>query len=193
MIASLRGTILKKKENYIIVENNGIGYKVFVSEIVLSANNTNDEIFLFIYQQVREAELNLFGFLDFEEHDLFEKLISVSGIGPKTALGVFTVASLADIKSAIINQDASILKKVSGIGAKTADRIVLELKNKVAGLVGHEGVKSSEEMAADTDVVEALESLGYQGRQAREALKQIDKDITDSGEKVRAALKFLTK
>jgi holliday junction DNA helicase RuvA len=193
MIASLRGTILKKKENYIIVENNGIGYKVFVSEIVLSANNTNDEIFLFIYQQVREAELNLFGFLDFEEHDLFEKLISVSGIGPKTALGVFTVASLADIKSAIINQDASILKKVSGIGAKTADRIVLELKNKVAGLVGHEGVKSSEEMAADTDVVEALESLGYQGRQAREVLKQIDKDITDSGEKVRAALKLLTK
>lgn len=193
MIASLRGTILKKKENYIIVENNGIGYKVFVSEIVSSAHSINAEIFLYIYQQVREAELNLFGFLDFEEHDLFEKLISVSGIGPKTALGVFAVASLADIKSAIINQDASILKKVSGIGAKTADRIVLELKNKVAGLVGHEGVKSSEEMAADTDVVEALESLGYQGRQAREALKQIDKDIIDSGEKVRAALKFLTK
>ena len=193
MIASIRGTILKRKENYIIVENNGIGYKVFVSETVTADHNINDEVFLYIYQQVREAELSLFGFLDFEEHDLFEKLISVSGIGPKTALGVFAVASLSDIKSAIINQDASLLKKVSGIGAKTADRIVLELKNKVAGLIGHEGVKSSEEMEANTDAVDALVSLGYQARQAREALKKIDKDIKDSGEKVRAALKFLTK
>ena len=193
MIASLRGVIIQKKENFIVLENNGVGYKIFVPEIILAEKNLNDEAFFYIYQQVREAELNLFGFLESAELDLFEKLISVSGIGPKTALGVFAVASLADLKSAIVNQDSSVLKKVSGIGAKTADRIVLELRNKIDGLIGVDGVKSSEEMETDTEAIDALASLGYQVRQAREALAQIDKDIQDSSEKVRAALKFLTR
>ena len=193
MIASVRGTIKQKKDNYVIVENAGIGYKIFVSEEILSKYGTDDEVSLYTHQYVKEDALNLFGFLDMEALDLFEKLIAVSGIGPKTALGVFAVASIADIKSAIINEDASILKKVSGIGSKTAERIVLELKNKIAGLVGHEGVRSSEEMEADSDAVDALVSLGYQAKQVREALKKIDSEIKDSGQKVKAALKLLTK
>lgn len=193
MIASLKGIIKQKRENYIIVENSGIGYKIYVPSEILLKYSDETEIQVYTHQYVREDALNLFGFLTFEELDLFEKLISVSGIGPKTALGVFAVASIEDIKSAIINQDSSILKKVSGIGAKTAERIVLELKNKVAGLIGHEGIKSSEEMEADSDAVDALVALGYQVKQVREALKKIDNEIKDSGEKVKAALKFLTK
>ena len=118
-----------------------------------------------------------------------EQLISISGIGPKTALGVFAIASPQDIISAIVNQDASILKKVSGIGSKTAERIVLELKNKVVPSAGMGDLKSKEEMGADSDAVEALVSLGYSAGQAREALRKVPAEIMDISEKVREALK----
>jgi len=192
MIAYLRGKINFKADNFLIIENNGIGYKVFISEKVLAEKNINDEIELFTYHNIREDAMDLYGFLSFEELDLFGKLISVSGIGPKTGLGVFAIAEVKDIKSAIINQDATILKKVSGIGAKTAERIVLELKNKISGVIGVD-IKSQAEMTIDTDAIEALESLGYQGSQAREALQKVPAEVTDAGERVKMALKFLGK
>jgi len=141
---------------------------------------------------VREDALQLFGFATYDELQLFELLISISGIGPKTALGVFAVAKPADIKSAIINEDASILRKVSGIGTKTAERIVLELKNKIAGVVGQDDVRSKEELDADIDAIDALIALGFARPQARDALKDIDQDL-DVGERVKAALQFLNK
>jgi len=193
MIASLRGTIKYKRESFLVLENQGIGYKVYVPESVLISKEAGSEIELYTYQHVREDALQLFGFLTLEELDLFEKLISVSGVGPKTGLNVFSVASVKDIKSAIVNENPNILKKVSGIGAKTAERIVLELKNKIAALVGYDGIKTAEELDVDSDVVDALVSLGYPPRQAQEALKKIDPGIKDSGAKVKAALKYLTK
>jgi len=193
MIAFIKGTIKFKRENSLVLENQGIGYKIFVPENILLGKNSGDELELFTYQHVREDALQLFGFSTLEELELFEKLISVSGVGPKTGMNAFSVASAKDIKSAIVNEDPAILKKVSGIGAKTAERIVLELKNKMSALVGFDGIKSSEEMNADSDVVDALVSLGYQARQVQEVLKKIDPNIKDSGAKVKAALKFLTK
>jgi len=193
MIASIKGTIRLKRESFLVLENQGIGYKVFVPESVLLKGTIDDELELFTYQHVREDALQLFGFSTLEDLELFEKLISVSGVGPKTGLNVFGVASAKDIKSAIINDNPNILKKVSGIGAKTAERIVLELKNKIAALAGYDGIKTSEELDVDSDVVDALVSLGYQPRQAQEALKKIDPEIKESGAKVKVALKFLTK
>lgn len=189
MIAYLKGKVIKKKENFLIIENQGVGYKVFVgSEVVLQAKEGGVMEF-YIYQHVREDTLSLFGFPEYSQLELFELLISISGVGPKTALGVFALASVEDVKSAILNEDATILKKVSGIGAKTAERIVLELKNKVSGDFGE--IKSKDELTAGSDAIEALVSLGYPANQAREALKKVDKSITDTGQKVKEALKLI--
>ena len=189
MIAYLTGKIKFNGENFIVIENNGIGYKVFAPvEVCLKAKG-GDEIELHIHQHVREDALQLFGFRSYEELRLFEQLISVSGIGPKTAMAVFAEAKIQDIVSAIVNADASILKRVSGIGAKTAERIILELKNKVSASVGLGKVKTGEELGADSDAIEALVSLGYSANHAREALKKVDSNITDVAERVRVALK----
>ena len=192
MIAYLKGKIKFKSQGFLIIENQGVGYKVFVSSELFLQVESEQEIEIFTYQYVREDILQLFGFATHDELQLFELLISISGIGPKTALGVFAVAKPADIKSAIINKDASILKKVSGIGSKTAERIVLELKNKVAGVVGQDDVRSIEELDADIDAVDALISLGFTRQQSRDSLKSIDQKL-DVGEKIKAALQLLNK
>ena len=191
MLSYIKGQVKLKTEQFIIIENNGIGYKVFVSADLLLESKVGDEVELYTYQHVREDALMLFGFKNYDQLQLFELLISISGVGPKTALGVFAVAEPADIKSAIVNEDASVLKKVSGIGAKTAERIVLELKNKITGDFGE--IKTKEELSGDVDSIEALVSLGYSANDAREALKQVDKTITNPSDKVREALKFLGK
>lgn len=191
MIAYITGTILAKNDNSLILKTSDLGYKVFVSKKVLYENQVNDSLELFTYEHIREDLRDLFGFVDLADLQLFEKLISVSGVGPKTALAIFSEASGNDIKSAIIHGDSSILKKVSGIGGKTADRIVLELKNKLEGLVGI-NIKSKDELTIDSDAMEALTSLGYPANQAREALKKVSPDINKLEERVREALKFLS-
>jgi holliday junction DNA helicase RuvA len=191
MIAYIKGTIQHKQEGFIVLENQGLGYKIFVPEEVLLKAKIGDALELYLYHYVREDQESLFGFAKKEELDLFEKLISVSGIGPKTGLGVFAISSVADIKSAIIHGDASILKKVSGIGAKTAERIVLELKNKIDGLIGVDGIKSSDELTAGSDVIDALVGLGFSAGQAREALSKVDPTLSTTEDQVKAALKIL--
>lgn len=191
MIAFIKGKIKQKDGTFIVLENNGIGYKIFVPADVLLKVNISDDVEFYTYQHVREDALLLFGFLKYEQLKLFEQLISISGIGPKTALGVFAESSVEDIVSAIVNGDASVLKRVSGIGAKTAERIVLELKNKITASVKLDGLKSKEEMGEDAEVLEALVSLGYSVYQAKEALKKIDPAIKEVGEKVRQVLKMI--
>lgn len=191
MISYIRGSVKFKGENFLVVENNGIGYQVFVPEELLLKTNTGDEAEFFTYQHVREDALQLFGFRTIEELKLFEQLISVSGVGPKTALAVFAVAAVEDIISAIASSNASILKKVSGIGTKIAERIVLELKNKVAALSNLADIKDANELDADADAVEALVTLGFSANQSREALKRVDPSKKDVRERVRQALKIL--
>jgi len=191
MIAYLSGELQIKGENFVVVKNNGIGYKVFAPAEVCLKAKAGEELELFTYQHVREDALQLFGFAKPNDLRLFEQLISISGIGPKTAMNVFSEAKAEDIIAAIVSGDASILKRVSGIGAKTAERIILELKNRVFAGVELGALKSREEFGADEDAVIALTSLGYSAAQAKDALKRVDATVTDLSQRVKAALKLI--
>jgi Holliday junction DNA helicase RuvA len=126
-----------------------------------------------------------------EELELFELLLSISGIGPKGALAVLSIASVSDIKNSISRGDSSLLVKVSGIGKKTAERVVLELRDKVGNLEsGVEGFESGAD-SAGSDEIDALMALGYSMNEAREALRKVAPEISDSGERIREALKKL--
>jgi Holliday junction DNA helicase RuvA len=133
--------------------------------------------------------LALYGFLALEELEMFELLISISGIGPKAATGILSIATPKTIKTAILNEDPSILTKVSGIGKKTAERVILELKNKVADISTGE----KEEVAIDSDAIEALVSMGYTASEARDALKSVPQDVRDVGQRVKMALRAIGK
>jgi Holliday junction DNA helicase RuvA len=134
---------------------------------------------------VRETALDLFGFIDKETLELFELLITISGIGPKTALGILNVASPSMLRQAVAEQDTSYLTRVSGIGKKNADKIILELKDKLVV------TESDIDLRGEGDALEALVSLGYSERDARDALKKVSKDVSDTSERVKLALKQL--
>ncbi len=192
MISYLKGKIINKGNGFVILEVNNIGYQVFVAPLLFADLNINQENELYIYQQVREDALNLYGFRNMEELEMFELLLSISGIGPKSALGVMSIASVADIKESIFRGDPGLLTKVSGIGRKTAERVVLELKEKIGKLVVDDGGISKSSLGS-SDEIDALMALGYSLSQARDALNGIDAKIKDSGERIRQALKILGK
>ena len=187
MIGSIKGKIILKTEKYLIVETGGVGYKVSVSPDTLSkAKKLSEEIFLFIHTHVREDAFDLYGFLDREELEFFEMLINVSGIGPKGALSILGITSIETLRKAISIGDTSYLTKISGIGRKTAEKIVIELRDKV----GTELEGGS--LQIELDALEALKSLGYSGVEAREALKKVSPD-TNTNTKIREALKILAR
>lgn len=192
MISYLKGKIINKGNGFVILEVNNIGYQVFVAPLLFADLNINQENELYIYQQVREDALNLYGFRNMEELEMFELLLSISGIGPKSALGVMSIASVADIKESIFRGDPGLLTKVSGIGRKTAERVVLELKEKIGKLVVNDGGISKSSLGS-SDEIDALMALGYSLSQARDALNGIDAKIKDSGERIKQALKILGK
>jgi len=187
MIGSIRGKITLKTEKFLLVEANGIGYKVNISPDTLSKVQKDAEIFLFIHTHVREDILDLYGFLERQELEFFEMLINVSGIGPKGALAILSVASIETLKKAISTGDIGYLTKISGIGKKTAEKIVIELRDKVASDASEKGGGS---LRDELDALEALKSLGYSQNEAREALKKVKSDA-DTNTKIREALKIL--
>jgi len=185
MIGSIRGKIIFKTEKFLIVETSGIGYKISVSPETLSkAKKSGEEIFLWIHTHVREDALDLYGFLSQEELEFFEMLINVSGIGPKGALSILGITSIEILRKAISIGDTSYLTKISGIGRKTAEKIVIELRDKV----GKELEGSS--LQVELDALEALKSLGYSAIEARDALKKVSADA-NTNTKIREALKIL--
>lgn len=188
MISFLRGRIINKSLNYAIIETHDIGYQVFAGETLLNDLKIGAEIELYTHHQVKEEASDLYGFKSLEDLELFELLLTVSGVGPKSALGVLSIASAGDIKEAIVRGDANLLTKVSGIGKKTAERLVLELKNKVIRS-GGATVTLNSAMASGGDEIDALMSLGYSLSEARAALNLVDAGIADSAERVKAALK----
>lgn len=185
MIAKLTGKIEFSRYNWIIVDVNGVGYKVFLTDFTLGKIAGLEEGSFFVYTYVREDILALYGFISFEEKEMFELLISISGIGPKAALGILSIADPISIKTAILNNDSSILTKVSGVGKKTAERVILELQNKVADMP----IGEKDKVVADTETMEALIAMGYSVFQAREALKSIPSEIKSIEEKIKFALK----
>ncbi len=189
MIAKLRGKIEYLRNNYAVVDVGGVGYKVFVSTFTMGKVASAKEVDFFIHTYVREDILALYGFPTLAELEMFELLLSVSGIGPKAAMGILSIADPKTVRAAIINEDPSILTKVSGVGKRTAERVIVELKNKVADLT----VGEKEEAVADSDSIEALTTMGYSITEAREALKGVSKEVKDVGERVKMALKNLGK
>lgn len=190
MISFLNGTIKIKGLAYVIVLVNGVGYKVYVNETFYSELDIGQEIEVYTFQNVREDALDLYGFSSLEQLELFEMLLSISGIGPKSALGVLSVAKVQDIKETIARGDSSLLTKVSGIGKKTAERVVLELREKVGSLASMKMAGGATGgYSASGDEIDALVALGYSVMQAREALGKIDPKIIDSGERIKAALR----
>ncbi|MFZ3031876.1 MAG: Holliday junction branch migration protein RuvA [Candidatus Moraniibacteriota bacterium] len=189
MIAQLEGKIAGMRGNAVILMVGGVGYLVFVSTYTLGKLAGRDQVLLYIHTHVREDQLNLFGFLDDEELQMFELLISVSGIGPKMGLSILSIADIKTIRLAIVNKDPSLLTRVSGVGKKTAEKLIVELQNKVTAVAGDDDGDAS----ASQDALEALTSLGYSVTQAREALKTVPADMTDVSARIRAALKTLGK
>jgi len=191
MISFLEGTIEFKSEKFVVVNVGGVGYRVFVGvETLQKIPEKNASVKLWTHQYVRENAIELYGFLNFAELDLFEILISISGIGPKGGLGILGIAPIDTLKKAIAAGDTSYLTRVSGIGRKIAEKIVLELKEKMAG----RGVSiEAPELKEEADALEALISLGYSQREAREALARVPADITSMEKRVGAALKNLGK
>ncbi len=191
MIASLRGQVTEITNKYIVVDIGGLGYKVFVTADSLHQLKAGTEARLWTHLAVREDALDLYGFVSKKEKDFFSLLITVSGIGPKSALNILSLVSSDTLAGAIRSGSTSHLVKVSGIGRKTAEKIVLDLKDKLGGIQVEDSADIRAGMSSDADAIEALKALGYEADDAREALKKIDKEITDTGKKVRAALKVL--
>lgn len=188
MIGSLKGQVQAKSTNYIILETNGVGYKVFVTPPLMFGLKLDQELSLMIYTHVREDQLSLFGFPTLPELEFFELLLTVSGVGPKSAVGIMSLASLEMIKSAIVSEDPSVFTKVAGVGRKTAERVIIELKDKLKNQV------DSTPMAREhSDALDALLALGYREQEARGALKTIPSTVTDIQDKIKIALKNLSK
>lgn len=188
MISSLSGTVRHKEATSVIVDVSGVGYKVLVPLDVSLEATVSQPIFLWTHLAVRENSLELFGFSEKEVLEIFELLITISGIGPKTALGILNAASPETLRQAVASSDTAYLTRVSGIGKKNAEKIVLELKDKLK--ITEEDRKA--DVRGEGDALEALVSLGYSERDAREALKKIPKSVTDTGERVKAAMKNLS-
>jgi Holliday junction DNA helicase RuvA len=190
MIAQLEGKIVGIKGNAVILMVGGVGYRVAVSAYTLGkVAGKQDQILFYIHTHVREDILALYGFLNEEELTMFELLISISGIGPKVALSILSIADVKTICTAIVNKDPSILTRVSGVGKKTAERVIIELQNKVDTM----NVGDQASTLGDQDAIEALTSLGYSVTESREALKLVPTDIIDVSARIRQALKNLGK
>jgi Holliday junction DNA helicase RuvA len=192
MISRISGRIEEVGANYIVVDTGGIGYKAFVTADALHGLKNGASVRLFTHLAVREDAQDLYGFMKRGELDFFELLITVSGIGPKSALNILSLASAETLAGAIRTGSTAHLTKISGIGKKTAEKIVLELKDKVGAVDMTGGDDRSAAISHDLDAIEALRALGYDADEAREALKKVGKDVMDVGAKVKAALKVLS-
>lgn len=189
MIAFLRGKVLEKMNGSIILLVDNIGYKIYVGDAFFNDLSKGLESEIFIYHNIKEDASDLYGFKTLEELDLYEMLLSVSGVGPKSALGILSIAKISDIKESIVRGDSALLVKVSGIGKKTAERLVLELKDKLLK-VGSYDLESNN--YATGDDIEALLALGYSLQEAREALNQVDPSISDVSSRIKEALKRMS-
>lgn len=182
MINHLTGTVIDKAEHSVILEVGKVGYKIFTTTASVATAKNGQERGFWTHLAVRENALDLYGFADREELEFFELLITVSGVGPKSALGILNLAEVTTLKRAIGSGDPSHLTKVSGIGQKSAQKIVLELKEKMGQM---------EDLPAglNTEVLEALTALGYSAHEARQAIRQLPDDIKDTTEQIKEALK----
>jgi Holliday junction DNA helicase RuvA len=196
MITLLQGKIIDKQHNeLVLLTSGGVGYHVSASKQAIETFSVGHEITIETYLVVKEDALDLYGFASGDEKKLFELLISVSGVGPKTALNILALGAVGDIAGAVGRGDVTYLTKVSGIGKKTAERLVLELKSKLQNhsLAGSSSGAPTGMSSVLSDVSEGLEALGYSSIEVREVIQSLDATGKTSEQLLRAALGMLGK
>ncbi len=197
MFAYLKGNIQFKSEEYVVMEVNGIGYKIFMSKKSIDELEEDREVKVYTYLKVREDDVSLFGFKTNEELHMFELLISVGGIGAKSAITILSNITPSRFALAVITNDVNSLKKLQGIGPKTAQRIILELKDKIKteeAILSNDNTKLEEEANSEEDqeeLIQALQVLGYRRYEINKILSKIKSDNLE--DKIREALQYLAK
>ena len=189
MIASIQGRVASIGSDHVVVVVGGIGYKVFVPDPVSLDEWDGDSVFLHTILIVREDALALYGFRTTGEREVFETLIKVNGVGPRLALAILSTISIDNLRSAVLSERAELLTRVPGVGKKTAQKIVLELKDKIA--IGLDTVPIVELNDVNTEVMDALIALGYSVVEAQTAIQSLPRDAPDDiEERIRLALQY---
>lgn len=201
MFSYLKGYLTQKGQNFAVIEVSGIGFKVYTSATTLqsiSASEENSPVTFYTYLYIKEGIMDLYGFSSQEELNMFELLISVSGVGAKGAIGVLSALTPSKLAVSLVTNDVASIKKASGIGPKTAQRIILELKDKIKNeeLIVSPQEKSAEDAEfiandARSEAVSALMVLGYSKFEAERAVAKASPDLTDTEEIIKSALKAL--
>ena len=197
MIAFIKGTVSDLLDDSVILENQGMGYRIFTSSSVLAALSAGDSVTLHTHLNVREDAMQLYGFLTRDDLEVFRQLITVSGIGPKAGIAILSVMTGNDLRYAIMAGDSKSISKAPGVGAKTAQKVILELKDKLSledafeqKLAKNEHPVENKAKGAKNEAVQALVALGYSSSEALKALNGIEiTEDTDVEDILKAALK----
>ena len=200
MISYIKGEVVKKGIDYLIIENNGIGYYINTSFVTLKNLSEGEVSSVFTYMHIREDVLALYGFSKKDELEMFKKLISVNGIGPKAGLSVLSTYDINSVKVAILKEDVNAISKVPGIGKKTASKIILELKDKIGSIEELEDINLSDiEVINEVvnndieDISKVLMTLGFSQVEAKKALDNIDISGKTENQIIKEALKNLNR
>ncbi len=197
MIAYLKGNLMTKSEEYIILEVQGIGYKVYMSKTSIDELDESNQVKVYTYLKIREDDISLFGFNTNEELHMFELLISVGGIGAKSAITILSNITPSRFALAVITNDVNSLKKLPGIGAKTAQRIILELKDKIkteeaidldSNRIQQDNIQKEEDLE---ELIQALQVLGYRRYEINKVLPKVKSETLE--DKIKETLQYLAK
>ena len=198
MFSYIKGTLEVKALNYIVVDVNGIGFKIFMSQSAIQRlEETGTTVKIHTYMNVKEDELSLYGFITNEELRMFELLIGVSGVGAKTALTMLAVIDPSNFALAIISEDVATLTKIPGIGAKSAQRIILELKDKLKkeNIDKNSTIQMIQPISGENkmqEAIEALQVLGYNRKEIEKAFSKLEKASLTTEELIRKGLNILS-
>lgn len=192
MITHIKGIVDIVTERSVILDSGDVGREIFLPVQLLEKQKRGGRLELYTHLYLRDDRMELYGFAEFDELLFFRQLIDVSGVGPKSAMTVMSLAPVSELKQAIAGGDASLLMKVSGIGKKTAERLIVELKGKLEAY-HPEGSAGTGSAIGDSQAIDGLVGLGYTISEAREALRHVDAGITDTQGRVKAALKLIGK
>lgn len=190
MIARIEGIIVHVADKFIIVDVSGVGYKLYITTDALASSILGDHASFWVHTAVRENSIDLYGFKSVNELSFFELLLDVSGIGPRSALAILAIAPIDTLKRAIATGDTGYLNKVSGIGKKTAEKIIIELRDKLADYKNND---TPGLLRDESDIIEALKSLGYSQNEARDALKKVPPTTLGTNARIKEALQVLGK
>lgn len=191
MIARIEGIIVHIADKFVIVDVSGVGYKLYITTENISSSGLGDHSSFWVHTAVRENSIDLYGFKSMNEMSFFELLLDVSGIGPRSALSILAIAPIDTLKRAIATGDTGYLNKVSGIGKKTAEKIIIELRDKLQAFKNDNDTPGL--LRDESDILEALKSLGYSQNEARDALKQVPSTTLGTNARIKEALQVLGK